>query len=86
MQQGNEANFKIGRLEKMMNLMLLQLSYVTFSGKYKNLPKKLRLLRWHGFYLESIPGDIPLEKLVVLDMRHSKLKLVWNSSKVCHIS
>ena len=81
----NETNFKVRSLEKMKNLMLLQLSYATFSGKYKKLPKKLRLLRWHGFSLKSIPGDIPLEKLVVLDMSYSKLKRVWDGHKVSHL-
>ncbi|KAI3525606.1 hypothetical protein L1887_04506 [Cichorium endivia] len=76
--RGTNANFKIGGLEKMTNLMLLQLKYITFSGEYKELPKNLRLLSWHGFYLESIPSDICLQKLVVLDMSYSKLKRVWD--------
>lgn len=78
---GNDANFKIGALEKMKNLMLLQLNYVTFSGRYKKLPKKLRWLSWHGFSLKAIPCDISLEKLVVLDMSYSKLKRVWDGYK-----
>lgn len=79
----NIENLKIGALEKMKNLMLLQLDYVAFSGSYKKLPKKLRWLRWHGFSLKSIPCDVPLEKLVVLDMRYSKLKTLWDGFKVC---
>nr|XP_043628663.1 disease resistance protein RPV1-like isoform X1 [Erigeron canadensis] len=78
----NKENFKVGAIEKMKNLMLLQLDYATFSGSYKKLPKKLRLLRWHGFPLKSIPGDVPLQKLVVLDLRYSKLKELWDGYKV----
>ncbi|XP_076903069.1 disease resistance protein RPV1-like [Bidens hawaiensis] len=77
----NKENFKIGAIEKMKNLMLLQLNYATFSGSHKKLPKKLRLLRWHGFPLKSIPCDVPLQKLVVLDLRYSKLKQVWDGTK-----
>ncbi|KAI3525669.1 hypothetical protein L1887_04646 [Cichorium endivia] len=78
---GNNANFEIGALENMKNLMLLHLNYVTFSGKCKKLPRKLRLLRWHGCTLKSIPSESCLEKLVVLDMSHSKLKRVWDDFK-----
>ncbi|XP_076903077.1 disease resistance protein RPV1-like [Bidens hawaiensis] len=77
-----KENFKVGAIEKMKNLLLLQLDYATFSGSYKKLPKKLRLLRWHGFSLKSIPGDVPLENLVVLDLRYSKLKEVWDGFKI----
>nr|XP_043626694.1 disease resistance protein RUN1-like [Erigeron canadensis] len=77
----NETNFNIRSFEKMKNLMLLQLNHVTIAGKYKKLPKKLRLLSWHGFSLKSIPGDVPLEKLVVLDMSYSKLERVWDDFK-----
>ncbi|CAI9298947.1 unnamed protein product [Lactuca saligna] len=78
---GNDAILKSRALEKMKNLMLLQLNYVTFSGTCKKLPKKLRLLRWHGCSLEAIPGDTSLEKLVILDMSDSNLKRVWDGFK-----
>ncbi|XP_071718692.1 disease resistance protein RPV1-like [Rutidosis leptorrhynchoides] len=81
MEHGNEEIFNIGALEKMKNLMLLQLNYATISGSCNNLPTKLRLLRWHGFPLTSIPGYIPMKKLVILDMSYSKLKRVWDDFK-----
>ncbi|KAL4580306.1 hypothetical protein LXL04_016495 [Taraxacum kok-saghyz] len=77
----NDADFKISALENMKNLLLLQLNYVKFSGKWKKFPKKLRLLTWHGCTLNVIPSEIYLEKLVVLDMSHSKLKRVWDDFK-----
>ncbi|XP_076957205.1 disease resistance protein RPV1-like [Bidens hawaiensis] len=78
----NKENFEIRALEKLKNLMLLQLDYAAFSGSYNKLPEKLRLLRWHGFPLKSIPSDVPLQKLVVLDLRYSKLKQVWEGCKL----
>ena len=79
----NDANFQIGALKNMKNLMLLQLNYITFSGKYSKFPRMLRLLRWHGFSLEAIPADISLDKLVILDMSYSRLTRVWDDMKVC---
>ncbi|KAL4588044.1 hypothetical protein LXL04_000922 [Taraxacum kok-saghyz] len=78
---GNDANFQMGALEKMSNLMLLQLNNVTFSGKHK-LPKKLRLLSWHGYSLKAIPCEFSLEKLVVLHMGWSRLTHVWDGFKI----
>lgn len=83
---GNHAKLQTDALEKMKNLMLLQLKNVNFSGKYKKLPKKLRLLSWHGFSLKAIPGDFLLEKLVVLDMSYSKLTHLWDGFKVLLVS
>ncbi|KAK1414319.1 hypothetical protein QVD17_30063 [Tagetes erecta] len=81
----NKKSFKFGAIEKMKNLKLLQLDYATFCGSYKKLPKKLRLLRWHGFPFKSIPPNVPLHKLVVLDLRYSKLKQVWDGFKVIEL-
>ncbi|KAL7602058.1 hypothetical protein Lser_V15G24187 [Lactuca serriola] len=74
----DDAYFQISALEKMKSLILLQLKNVGFSGKYKKFPRKLRLLSWHGFSLKALPGDISLEKLVILDMSYSKLTRVWD--------
>lgn len=79
----DDAYFQISALEKMKSLILLQLKNVGFSGKYKKFPRKLRLLSWHGFSLKALPGDISLEKLVILDMSYSKLTRVWDDFMVC---
>ncbi|KAI8556041.1 hypothetical protein RHMOL_Rhmol05G0222200 [Rhododendron molle] len=39
---------------------------------------------WRGFPVKSIPGDFPLESLVALDMQYSRLKNVWEGTKVCY--
>ncbi|XP_076928191.1 disease resistance protein RPV1-like [Bidens hawaiensis] len=61
-------------LSKMPNLMLLQLNFVQLSGSYKNFPQKLRWLCMHGFHLKSMPLDLPMENLVVLDMSYSNIE------------
>ncbi|KAK9050871.1 hypothetical protein SSX86_030159 [Deinandra increscens subsp. villosa] len=61
-------------LSNMNNLMLLQLNYVKINGPYENISKELRWLCMRGFYLKSIPSDLPMENLVVLDMSHSKIQ------------
>ncbi|KAK2976635.1 hypothetical protein RJ640_024169, partial [Escallonia rubra] len=63
------------------NIQLLKLNYVQLTGNYKDFPRRLIWLCWHGFPLESVPCDISLENLVVLDLRHSKLKQFWEGTK-----
>ncbi|KAL8262687.1 hypothetical protein R6Q59_024036 [Mikania micrantha] len=58
----------------MDNLMLLQLNYVQLNGCFKNFPEELRWLCMHGSPLKSIPLDLPMEKLVVLDMSYSNVE------------
>nr|GEV84672.1 hypothetical protein [Tanacetum cinerariifolium] len=60
---------------KMENLMLLQLNYVKLTGSYKNFPEELRWLCMHGFPLQSIPSDLPMENLVALDLSYSKIEV-----------
>nr|GEW81474.1 Toll/interleukin-1 receptor (TIR) domain-containing protein [Tanacetum cinerariifolium] len=64
-------------LNKMENLNLLRLNHVKFNGSYKNFPKGLRGLCLHGFQSKYIPSDLPMEKLVALDMSYSDLKHLW---------
>ncbi|CAL8997868.1 unnamed protein product [Prunus brigantina] len=75
--------FSAQAFTKMKKLRLLHLSNVELTGEYKDFPKKLIWLCWHYFPLESIPDDFPTQpKLVALDLRHSKLKIVWKDCKL----
>ncbi|KAD5802456.1 hypothetical protein E3N88_13816 [Mikania micrantha] len=65
---------KTDALSKMDKLKLLQLNYVKINGSYENVSKELRWLCMHGFHLKSIPSELPLEKVVVLDMSYSKIE------------
>ncbi|CAL8107733.1 unnamed protein product [Prunus armeniaca] len=75
--------FSAQAFTKMKKLRLLHLSNVELTGEYKDFPKKLIWLCWHYFPLESIPDDFPTQpKLGALDLRHSKLKIVWKDCKL----
>ncbi|XP_043691779.1 disease resistance protein RPV1-like [Telopea speciosissima] len=67
---------------KMQKLRLLQINYVQLMGSYELLPKELRWLCWHGFPLTSIPSSFSFDKLVDLDMQHSRIKIVWKEFKL----
>nr|GEW81476.1 Toll/interleukin-1 receptor (TIR) domain-containing protein [Tanacetum cinerariifolium] len=68
-------------LNKMEKLNLLRLNHVKLNGSYKNFPKGLRGLCLHGFQSKYIPSDLPMEKLVALDMSYSDLKHLWRKPK-----
>ncbi|KAK9273177.1 hypothetical protein L1049_017984 [Liquidambar formosana] len=67
---------------KMNRLRLLELNYVHLSGSYEHLSKRLIWLCWLGFPLKSIPSNLFLEQVVVIDMRYSNLKQVWKGKKI----
>ncbi|XP_020420555.1 TMV resistance protein N isoform X2 [Prunus persica] len=75
--------FSAQAFTNMKKLRLLHLSGVELTGEYKDFPKKLIWLCWHYFPLESIPDDFPMQpKLVALDLRWSKLEIVWKDCKL----
>ncbi|XP_057995514.1 disease resistance protein RPV1-like isoform X2 [Hevea brasiliensis] len=61
----------------MHQLNVLLLNDVKLDGGYEDFPKHLVCLRWLRFPLNSMPTCLNVEKLVVLDMRHSRLKHAW---------
>ncbi|XP_040366015.1 disease resistance protein RUN1-like [Rosa chinensis] len=74
-----QKSFSTEAFTNMKRLRLLQLDYANLTGDYKNLSKKkLRWLCWHGFPLVVIPKEFDLQSLVVLDLRYSKLRQVWD--------
>nr|XP_043612294.1 inactive disease resistance protein RPS4-like [Erigeron canadensis] len=68
-------------LSKMDNLKLLQLNYVQLNGSYNKFPRKLRWLCMHGFPLKSVPSDLPMQNLAVLDMSYSSIESFDMSSR-----
>ena len=74
--------FKAKAFSNLRKLRLLQLSHVALSGSYENFPKGLRWLCWLGFPEESVPINLHLRSLVVMDMQNSNLKRLWNDQKV----
>ncbi|TQD97613.1 hypothetical protein C1H46_016787 [Malus baccata] len=77
----NETVLETNAFERMCNLQLLNLSHVRLDGCYTNFPTRLRWLCWLEFPLDSIPVDLPLECLIVLEMQHSSLRQVWKGTK-----
>ncbi|XP_016438086.2 TMV resistance protein N-like [Nicotiana tabacum] len=78
----NGVQFELDAFSKMKRLRILQLTDTRFTGSYSWFPENLRSLHWHGFYLKFIPKDFPLESLVALDMRKSKLEQAWDGTRV----
>ncbi|XVF41646.1 hypothetical protein PTKIN_Ptkin01aG0296800 [Pterospermum kingtungense] len=77
----NELDLETEAFAKMQRLKLLQLDYVKFKGDFKDFPRGLIWLRWHGFPLQFLPPDFDIKRLVVLDMRHSSLKKLWKDTE-----
>ncbi|XP_065875733.1 disease resistance protein RPV1-like isoform X2 [Euphorbia lathyris] len=71
---GSKHTWNAKTFKKMKMLRLLQLNYVGLKGSYEHISNKLRWLCWRELPSESIPSDLSLESLIVLDMRHSNLK------------
>ncbi|TQD83681.1 hypothetical protein C1H46_030756 [Malus baccata] len=78
-------SFSTEAFANMKKLRLLHLKNVRLNGEYKHLPKELIWLRWEGCPLKSLPNDFFNQpRLVVLEMRWSKLVQVWEGSKSLH--
>ncbi|KAK8627958.1 hypothetical protein V6N13_063673 [Hibiscus sabdariffa] len=77
----NEVDMETQAFTKMQRLKLLQLDYVKLRGDFKDFPKSLVWLRWHGFNIQSLPMDFCIKRLVVLDMRNNNLKQVWKDKE-----
>ncbi|XP_065873146.1 disease resistance protein RPV1-like [Euphorbia lathyris] len=71
---GLEHTWNAKTFKKMKMLRLLRLNYVGLKGSYEYISNKLRWLCWREFPSDSIPSDLSLESLIVLDMRHSSLE------------
>ncbi|KAF3773270.1 SUPPRESSOR OF npr1-1 CONSTITUTIVE 1 protein [Nymphaea thermarum] len=63
----------------MSQLRMLRLGAVVhLKGEFEHFPKKLRWLEWHPQDLDSLPGSLHLENIVVLDLSHSRITQLWN--------
>ncbi|KAK8561239.1 hypothetical protein V6N12_048313 [Hibiscus sabdariffa] len=78
----SQVGMETQAFEKMQRLQLLQLDHVKLKGDFKDFPKNLIWLRWHGFPMQSLPADFDIRRLVALDMRYSNLKRVWKDKEV----
>ncbi|GLU00029.1 hypothetical protein SLE2022_174240 [Rubroshorea leprosula] len=77
-----EKPFSIEALARMSNIRILQLRNADFVGSFEYVSKELRWLCWERYPQVSIPSSLNLKNLVVLSLRNSKLKYIWDVSKV----
>ncbi|GKV53107.1 hypothetical protein SLEP1_g59653, partial [Rubroshorea leprosula] len=74
--------FDTEALARMSKLRILQLRNANFVGKFEHFSKELRWLCWERYPQVSIQSSLNLKKLVDLRLRNSKLKYIWDVSKV----
>ncbi|KAG2688792.1 hypothetical protein I3760_09G111100 [Carya illinoinensis] len=67
---------------KMKRLRLLIIRNACFSEGPKSLPNELRFLDWAGYPSTSLPSNFHPQKLITLNMCHSKIKQ-FQGIKVC---
>jgi hypothetical protein len=89
-----DLNLSSDSFKSMINLRFLHItnnlirryekicSNVHFLEGLEWLSDELRHLYWEGFPLECLPSTFCAERLVLLSMRHSKLKKFWNGIQV----
>ncbi|KAK0578616.1 hypothetical protein LWI29_013231 [Acer saccharum] len=65
---------------KMNNLRLLKIHDVHPSKGLDVLPNKLRILKWHGYPLKSLPTSFKAEKLLKLNLSHSRIEQLWKGT------
>ena len=68
---------------EMKNIRLLKICNVDLSGcPQYSLSKKLRLLEWHGYPLETLPSSFQPDDLVEFSMPNSRIEQLWKETQV----
>uniref|UniRef100_A0A6N2KED8 TIR domain-containing protein n=1 Tax=Salix viminalis TaxID=40686 RepID=A0A6N2KED8_SALVM len=67
---------------KMRCLKLLLINGVHLSGPFKLLSEELIWICWLECPLKSLPFDLMLDNLVVLEMQYSNIKELWKEKKI----
>ncbi|CAL5425400.1 unnamed protein product [Camellia sinensis] len=79
--ESKEVQVNAKAFENMNKLWLLHLDYVHLSSGFYHIFRRLLWLSWNGCPLVWLPSKLYIDKLVALDLRHSKLKRVWKGTK-----
>lgn len=69
----------------MRKLRLLQLDNLAVKGNYKEFPRSLRWLCWYKFPYKCLPDSLPMEKVVALEMRYSRLHHLFEGSELLSV-
>eukprot|EP01018_Ginkgo_biloba_P005094 Gb_13560 [translate_table: standard] len=77
---GNPSAWQTESLLQMKELRLLLLQGASLEGDLSNLSNNLLWLRWRDFPCESIPSNLPVKNLHVLDLTRGRLITMWNNN------
>ncbi|KAF2599740.1 hypothetical protein F2Q68_00009826 [Brassica cretica] len=80
--KGSSLKAYVTAIETFSNIRRLQLlerSDVSLIGDYELFSKDLRCLCWLKFPLDSIPANLHLGSLVVMDLQYISLKILWDN-------
>ncbi|GAU37318.1 hypothetical protein TSUD_354750 [Trifolium subterraneum] len=81
-QRTGRVCFSANSFKEMKNLRLLQLDCVDLTGDYGYLSKELKWVRWQRSTFNSIPNNFYLGNLVVIDLKYSNIRQVWNDTEL----
>ena len=77
-----EAHWNPEAFLKMCNVRLLKIQNVQLPHGLTHFPSALRFVEWNGYPLKYLPRSFKADKLVELNMCHSKIKQLWGGVKV----
>lgn len=64
----------------MSELRLLHVTNVNFVGDFACIPNRLKWLKWKACPFESLPCELNLPEVVVLDLTFGMMNEVWNQN------
>ena len=73
-------------LSKIRHLKLLKLEDLKFSGSLNHLSNELAYLNWREYPFKCLPQSFQPEKLVELYLVGSRIKRLWEGTKVVYIN
>ncbi|GAV64345.1 LRR_1 domain-containing protein/NB-ARC domain-containing protein/TIR domain-containing protein [Cephalotus follicularis] len=76
--ESKEIRLDMQAFSKMNNLRLLKIHDVQLPKGLEFLSNELRILKWQGYPLKSMPSTFKPENLVELIMCHSRIEQLWN--------
>ncbi|XP_034197187.1 TMV resistance protein N-like [Prunus dulcis] len=88
-----KADWNCEAFSKMINLKFLEVDNVIISSMSipRILPNSLRILKWNWYSSKYLPSNFQPNKLVSLEMKHSKLVGLWDERiirllTICHLT
>lgn len=75
---GVPTTWQAESLSQMKDLKLLLLQGTSFEGDFSQFSKNLVWLRWWDFPYQSLPPNLPVGKLEVLDLARGRVVKLWD--------